>query len=68
MSRMTDIPATSLAEIEAYALRHGLTDLTSDHLKRLAELADKVAAAGRTLPRMPSKDDEPAHTFRVPQL
>lgn len=65
---MTDIPATSLAEIEAYALRHGLTDLTSDHLKRLAELADKVAAAGRTLPRMPSKDDEPAHTFRVPQL
>ena len=64
---MTDIPAISLAEIEAYARRHGLTNLTPDHLRRLAELADRVAAAGRTLPRMPSKEDEPAHGFRVPQ-
>jgi len=67
MRRMTDIPATSLAEIEAYAPRHRLTNLTPDHLRRLAELADRVAAAGRTLPRMPSKEDEPAHGFRVPQ-
>ncbi|MEA2960313.1 MAG: hypothetical protein QOI46_411 [Alphaproteobacteria bacterium] len=64
---MTEIPATSLAEIEAFARRHGLTNLAADHLKRLAELADKVAAAGRALPRMPSKEDEPAHSFRVPQ-
>jgi aspartyl-tRNA(Asn)/glutamyl-tRNA(Gln) amidotransferase subunit A len=64
---MTEIPATSLAEIEAFARRHGLTNLAPDHLKRLAELADKVAAAGRALPRMPSKEDEPAHSFRVPQ-
>lgn len=64
---MSDIPPTSMAEIEAYALRYGLTNLTPEHLKRLAEIADKVAAAGRSLPRMPSKEDEPAHTFRVPQ-
>ena len=64
---MSEIPATSLTEIEAYALRYGLTNLTPEHLKRLAEIADKVAAAGRSLPRMPSKEDEPAHSFRVPQ-
>ena len=64
---MSEIPATSMAEIEAYALRYGLTNLTPEHLKRLAEIADKVAAAGRSLPRMPSKEDEPAHSFRVPQ-
>jgi hypothetical protein len=64
---MSDIPPTSLAEIEAYARRHGLTNLNADHLKRLAELADKVAATSRALPRMPSKEDEPAHSFRVPQ-
>jgi hypothetical protein len=64
---MTEIPATSLAETEAFARRHGLTNLAPDHLKRLAELADKVAAAGRALPRMPSKEDEPAHSFQVPQ-
>jgi aspartyl-tRNA(Asn)/glutamyl-tRNA(Gln) amidotransferase subunit A len=64
---MTEIPATSLSEIEAYARRYGLTNLTPEHLARLAELADKVAALGRSLPRMPSKEDEPAHSFRVPQ-
>lgn len=63
---MSDIKPTSMAEIEAYAQRYGLTNLAPDHMKRLAEIADKVAAAGRSLPRMPSKEDEPAHTFRVP--
>lgn len=65
---MTDIPATTLPEIEAFAMRHGLTNLAPDQMKRLAEIADVVAAAGRALPRMSSKEDEPAHTFRVPQL
>jgi aspartyl-tRNA(Asn)/glutamyl-tRNA(Gln) amidotransferase subunit A len=63
---MNEIPPTTLAEIEAFALRYGLTNLTPDHLKRMTELADKVAATGRALPRMPSKEDEPAHSFRVP--
>jgi aspartyl-tRNA(Asn)/glutamyl-tRNA(Gln) amidotransferase subunit A len=64
---MSEIPATSLAEIEAFARRYGLRNLSPDHLKRMAEIADKVAATGRGLPRMPSKEDEPAHSFRVPQ-
>jgi aspartyl-tRNA(Asn)/glutamyl-tRNA(Gln) amidotransferase subunit A len=64
---MNEIPAATLAEIEAFARRYGLTNLTPDHLKRMTELADKVAATGRAVPRMPSKEDEPAHSFRVPQ-
>jgi aspartyl-tRNA(Asn)/glutamyl-tRNA(Gln) amidotransferase subunit A len=64
---MSEIPATTLAEIEAFARRYGLTNLTPDHLRRMTELADKVAATARALPRMPSKEDEPAHSFRVPQ-
>ncbi|MGJ5180304.1 hypothetical protein ACQR16_22275 [Bradyrhizobium oligotrophicum] len=64
---MNDVPPTSIAEIEAFARRHGLTTLTPEHLARMAELADKVAATARALPRMPSKEDEPAHGFRVPQ-
>jgi aspartyl-tRNA(Asn)/glutamyl-tRNA(Gln) amidotransferase subunit A len=65
---MTDSPATTLPEIEAFARRHGLTNLAPEHMKRLAEISDSVAAVGRSLPRMSSKEDEPAHTFRVPQL
>lgn len=65
---MTDIPATTLPEIEAFARRHGLTNLAPEHLKRLAEISDTVSAVGRGLRRMSNKEDEPAHTFRVPQL
>jgi aspartyl-tRNA(Asn)/glutamyl-tRNA(Gln) amidotransferase subunit A len=65
---MTDVRATTLSEIEAFARRHGLTNLAPEHLKRLAEITDTVSAVGRGLPRMSSKEDEPAHTFRVPQL
>lgn len=64
---MPELPAITVAEIEAYATRYGLTNLAPEHLARLAELADKVAEVGRGLPRMPSKDDEPAHTFLVPK-
>jgi hypothetical protein len=65
---MTDIPATTIPEIEAFARRRGLTNLAPDQIERLAEIADTVAAAGRAVPRMASKEDEPAHTFRVPQV
>ena len=64
MSKPTAITA---AEIESIAKRHGLTNFAPEHLARLAELADKVAETGRALPRLPSKGDEPAHVFRVPQ-
>jgi len=64
---MSKISAITAAEIETYAKRHGLTNFAPEHLARLAELADKVAETSRALPRLPSKSDEPAHVFRVPQ-
>ena len=56
----------STAEIEAFCHRYGLTNFAPEHMARLAELADKVAEVGRSLPRMPTKSAEPAHVFRVP--
>jgi len=64
---MSKIPAISAAEIDIYARRHGLTNFAPEHLARLAELAEKVAETSRALPRLPSKSDEPAHVFHVPQ-
>ena len=64
---MTDIPATGLAEIEAFYRRPWSSPTSRRSFETAAELADRVAVAGRTLPRMPSKEDEPAHSFRVPQ-
>ena len=64
---MSKVPAFTAAEIEIYAKRHGLTNFAPEHLARLAELAEKVAETGCALPRLPSKSDEPAHVFRVPQ-
>ena len=64
---MPKMPAITAAEIETYAKRHGLINFPPEHLARLAELAETVAETSRALPRMPSKGDEPAHVFRVPQ-
>jgi aspartyl-tRNA(Asn)/glutamyl-tRNA(Gln) amidotransferase subunit A len=64
---MSKPPAITAAEIETFARRHGLTSFAPEHMARLAELAEKVAETGRALPRLPSKSDEPAHVFRVPQ-
>lgn len=64
---MSRLPAMTVAEIEAYCRRHGLTNFASEHLARFAEHADKAAETGRGLPRLASKGDEPAHVFRVPQ-
>lgn len=63
---MADIPNYSPAEFAAFAKRHGLTGLAPELMKRMAELADKIAETGRTLPRMARKDHEPAHVLRVP--
>lgn len=64
---MSKLPAFTAAEIEIYARRHGLENFASEHLARLAELAEKVAETSRALPRLPCKSNEPAHVFRVPQ-
>ena len=64
---MSNIPAMTSTEVEIFARRHGLTNLASEHLARLAELADRVAETSRALPRLPSKNNEPAHVFSVPQ-
>ncbi len=53
----------SLAEIEAYAHRHGLDNLAPEHIARMAELAVYVGDLGRTLPRPSRKEDTPAPTF-----
>lgn len=63
---MSDMPGWTMPEIEAYAARYGLTTLDTAGLERLRELADRVSAAARSLPRVPRKDDEPATVFRLP--
>jgi hypothetical protein len=65
---MTDTPAWTLDEIVVYAKRYGLTTMRDDHLVRMVELANVVAAAGTAIPRQTKKSDEPASTFRVPLL
>jgi hypothetical protein len=62
---MLKVPAITIAEIEIFARRHGLTNFAPENLARLAELAEKVAETSRALPRLPSKSSEPAHVFRV---
>lgn len=59
---MTDQPAYTLEEIEAFAKRYGLTRLSAEHLARMRHLASYVSDLGRTLPRVASKTDAPAGT------
>ena len=63
---MSETFSWTLDEIKAYAKRHGLTTMLPEHLERMVELANRVSAAGTAIPRMASKFDEPASTFRVP--
>jgi hypothetical protein len=60
---MSEQPAYTLEEIEAFAKRYGLTRLKPEHLARMRELASYVSDLGRTLPRVTSKHDAPA-SFR----
>lgn len=63
---MTSTPTWTEQEIAAFCARIGLTNLDPEAMERLRWNADKVAATGRALPRMPRKDDEPAGIFAVP--
>jgi aspartyl-tRNA(Asn)/glutamyl-tRNA(Gln) amidotransferase subunit A len=55
-----------LDEARRYAARYGLDMLDEGGLAELASLFEKTASAGLAIPRMLSKEDEPAHVFRVP--
>ncbi|MBX9740250.1 MAG: hypothetical protein K2X62_09270 [Beijerinckiaceae bacterium] len=57
--------APSLAEIEAYARRHGLADLEPEQMQRLRTMAGAIARAGKEVPRVASKFDQPANVFSV---
>ena len=54
-----------LAEVEAYARRHGLTNLTPEQMQRLGVMASNIASAGKKVPRVTSKFDQPANIFRI---
>lgn len=60
---MTDRPAWTIEEITAFARRYGLERLAPEHLQRMCELAPYVSDLGRSLPRMPRKEDAPAPVF-----
>jgi hypothetical protein len=54
-------------EMAAYAAAHGLENTSPEEIERMAMLAAKVTAVGARLPRMSSKEQEPANAFKVPQ-
>lgn len=58
-------PNPSIEDMRAFSHRHGLGNLTSEQLARMAELAAYVGALGQSLPRPPRKEDAPAPTFEV---
>ena len=62
MGEMTD------AEMRAFAERHGLRGLGPEEVRRMRELAGRVAATGSAVPRMGEKADEPAWVFGVPLM
>jgi hypothetical protein len=53
------------ADIEAHCQRYGL-ELSEPLMRRMLELSSNVAATGMAIPRMPSKDCEPAFIFAMP--
>jgi hypothetical protein len=63
-----DDPTPTLAEIEAYAQRHGLKNLTPEQMQRLRNMAGNIARAGRDVPRVASKSTQPANVFSVTGL
>ncbi len=54
-----------LAEMTAFARRHGLGGLAPEHIARMRELAAPVARFGMQVRRPVRKDEAPASEFRV---
>lgn len=61
----TQSPAWSARDLDAYLDLHGVS-LPPEQRERMLELARASADVGRRMPRMSSKYDEPAHTYRLP--
>ena len=55
----------SLEEANAFAKRHGLSNLKPEYVERLRELIAPVAHFGQQVRRPPNKDDAPAAEFTV---
>jgi hypothetical protein len=64
---MTPTPPTlwTAADIEAHCERYGL-HLSEPLMRRMHELSSHVSLTGMSIPRMPSKDCEPALVFTMP--
>jgi hypothetical protein len=58
-------PEVSLEEAVAFARQWGLTSLRPEDMENLRESMNAIARAGRAVPRVPSKFDQPAAVFRV---
>jgi hypothetical protein len=57
----------SLAEVTAFAARHGLGQISPAHLERMRALVEPVARTGRVLQRVTAKERSPAlQTARDP--
>jgi hypothetical protein len=67
MSDDTEI-TVSLEEAQAFARRFGMAHLPFVELERLRDSMVAVAKAGNAVPRVPSKFDAPAFSFRVLDL
>jgi len=64
---MSNAPSStwSARDLDAYLDLYGV-HLPPEQRERMLALAHASADVGRRMPRMPSKYDEPAHTYRLP--
>lgn len=62
---VTYSPTWTARELDAYLELHGVA-LPPEQRERMLEIANASAEVGRRMPRMSSKYDEPAHTYRLP--
>jgi hypothetical protein len=58
-------PTVSPEEAAAFARRWGVRSLRPEHIAELQEAMTGIAQAGRNVPRVASKFDQPAAFFRV---
>jgi hypothetical protein len=63
---MSDATKPGTEAMAAWAKSYGLHKLKPEHIARMAELAVYVADLGRSLPRVPHKEDAPAPVFTLP--
>jgi len=54
-------------EMAQLAAVYGLTNTSPQEIERMTMLAERVMRVSGQICRMPSKENEPANTFKVPQ-